>query len=182
MVSIHTPSLPSLPSTSTSSLHSHSPLSAPSPPCRDRVMDLNLKSLFFLTRALLPLLSASATPSDPSRVINIGSVTGIHHQRVESWSYDISKAAVHHLTKKLAEHLAPRHITVNAIAPGYVPSKMTRTLPVSMQEIAAALPLGRVGTGEDMAGVALFLSSRAGAWMTGVTVPVDGGGLTVSRL
>ena len=146
------------------------------------MVDLNLKSLFFLTRSLLPLLSASATASDPSRVINIGSVTGIHHQSVQSWSYDVSKAAVHHLTRKLAEHVAPRHITVNAIAPGYVPSKMSRTLPVSLQDIAASLPLRRVGTAEDMAGVALLLSSRAGAWMTGVTVPVDGGGLTISRL
>ena len=145
-------------------------------------MDLNLKSLFFLTRSLLPLLSSSATAASPSRIVNIGSITGIHHQPVPTWSYDISKAAVHALTKKMAEELGPRHITVNAIAPGYVPSRMTKGLPVKMEAIAKGLPLGRVGTGEDMAGVALFMCSRAGAWMTGVTVPVDGGGLTVSRL
>ena len=95
------------------------PLSSFSEKGWDRVMDLNVKSLFFLTRALLPLLSAAASAASPARVINIGSVTGIGHQRVPSWSYDVSKAAVHHLTVKLAEELGKQNITVNAIAPGY---------------------------------------------------------------
>ena len=141
-----------------------------------------MKSLFFLTRALVPLLAAAASPSDPARVINIGSVTGFHHQSVQTWSYDVSKAAVHHLTSKLAEELAKQRITVNAIAPGYVPTKMSRSLPTTFDAIAQKLPLKRVGTAEDMAGAALFLSSRAGSWVTGISLPVEGGQLTISAL
>lgn len=148
----------------------------------DRVLNLNLKSLFFLTRTLLPLLYSAATPTDPARVINIGSVTGIHHQSVQTWSYDVSKAAVHHLTKKLAEEVGEKGVTVNAIAPGYVPTKMSGGLPVTFDEIAKKMPLKRVGTAEDMAGVALWLSSRAGSWVTGAVIPVEGGQLTISSL
>ena len=148
----------------------------------DKVMDLNVKSIFFLTRALLPLLSAAATPANPASVINIGSVAGLLHQSVSTWSYDVSKAALHHLTRKYAEELSGRHITVNAIAPGYVPSRMSSGLPVTYEQIAGALPLGRVGSSEDMAGCALFLASRAGAWVTGAIIPVDGGHLIKAKM
>ena len=148
----------------------------------DRVMDLNVKSLFFLTRALVPLLAAAATPTHPASVINVGSVTGIQHQSVSTWSYDVSKAAVHHLTRKYADELAGRHITVNCIAPGYVPSKMSKGLPVTFEQIASALPMGRVGSAEDMAGCALYLASRAGAWVTGVVIAVDGGLLIKAKM
>ena len=148
----------------------------------DKVMDLNVKSIFFLTRALIPLLTAAATPTHPASVINIGSIAGLHHQSVSTWSYDISKAAVHHLTRKYAEELAGAHITVNCLAPGYVPSKMSKGLPVTYEQIASALPLGRVGSAEDMAGCAIYLASRAGAWVTGVIIPVDGGHLIKAKM
>jgi len=143
----------------------------------DRVMNLNVKSVFFLTKAALPLLENAATQEDPSRVINIGSIAGIRHQIVPTYSYDVSKSAVHALTRKLANDLASRHITVNAIAPGLVPSKMSNQLTkyASKEALVSGIPLGRAGTPEDMAGVAIFLSSRAGAWVTGAIIPVDGG-------
>ena len=148
----------------------------------DKVMDLNVKSLFFLTRALVPLLSAAATSTHPAAVINVGSIAGLQHQSVSTWSYDVSKAAVHHLTRKYADELAGQHITVNCIAPGYVPSKMSKGLPTTYEQIASALPLRRVGSAEDMAGCCLYLASRAGAWVTGVVIPVDGGHLIMSKL
>ena len=158
------------------------PLDAFSEKGWDRVMDLNVKSLFFLTRALTPLLAAAATPTRPASVINIGSVAGVQHQSVPTWSYDVSKAAVHHLTRKYADELGGAHITVNCMAPGYVPSKMSKGLPISFDKIASALPLGRVGSAEDMAGCALFLASRAGAWVTGAIIPVDGGHLIKAKI
>ena len=145
----------------------------------DRVLNLNVKSLFFLTQQLLPLLAANASVSDPARVVNIGSVVGIMHQAVPTYSYDTSKAAVHSLTKKLAFDLAERHITVNAIAPGYVPSKMSATLKMSSEQLRKIIPAGRMATATDMAGVALFLSSPAGSWISGAVIPVDGAQLTV---
>jgi len=150
----------------------------------DRVMDLNLKSVFFLTQMLLPQLKAAATKDDPARIINIGSVAGIHPQPFPTFSYDASKAALHHLTKKLAFELGSSFITVNAIAPGFVPSKMSSQLLTydSMETYGATVPMGRVGKPQDMAGAALFLSSTAGSWVTGVTIPVDGGSLVKARL
>jgi len=147
----------------------------------NKVMDLNVKSLFFLTQKLLPLLRASATSERPARIINIGSVVGFHHQKPPTYSYDASKAAVHALTKKLAEELGPQ-ITVNAIAPGFVLTKMSAGLPVSVKEISEQLPMKRTGGASDMAGVALMLASKAGAWMTGQIIAVDGGYLALSRL
>lgn len=141
----------------------------------DKVLALNVKAIFHLTRACLPQLTATATPDDPARVINIGSVDGLHVPLLETYAYSTSKAAVHHLTRVLAMKLAPR-ITVNAVAPGPFESKMmAETLRTFGDAIKASCPLGRIGTPEDMAGVAIYLGSRAGAYLTGTVIPVDGG-------
>ena len=145
----------------------------------DKVLDLNLKSPFFLTRALLPQLEAAGTADDPARVINIGSVDGLHVSGTPTYSYSASKAALHQLTRVLARELGPRHVTVNAVAPGPFESKMmAATLAAVGDQIAAAAPLGRIGRPDDMAGVAVFLASRAGAYVTGAVIPVDGGLVT----
>jgi NAD(P)-dependent dehydrogenase (short-subunit alcohol dehydrogenase family) len=142
----------------------------------DKVTDLNLKSLFFLTRDLLPMLEAAATAEDAARVLNIGSIDGLRVPMVENFSYAAAKAAVHHLTRMLAVHLGGRKITVNAIAPGFFPSKMTRALLESHREtFEKACPLGRLGEPADMAGIAIFLVSRAAAYINGAVIPVDGG-------
>jgi NAD(P)-dependent dehydrogenase (short-subunit alcohol dehydrogenase family) len=142
----------------------------------DKVLDLNLKSPFFLSRAFLPLLEEAGTHDDPARVINIGSIDGLHVPPMNTYSYSSSKAALHHLTRVLARELGPRHITVNAVAPGPFQSKMmAATLDAFGKEIAARSPLGRIGRPDDMAGVAVFLSSRAGAYVTGSVLAVDGG-------
>jgi NAD(P)-dependent dehydrogenase (short-subunit alcohol dehydrogenase family) len=142
----------------------------------DKVMDTNVKSIFFLTRDLTPLLEKAARPDDPARVINVGSIDGLKVPLVENYAYAPSKAAVHHLTRVLAVKLGPRGITVNAIAPGPFESQMTRWLLENYQkQIEADCPLGRIGSPPDMAGVAIHLASRAGAYVNGVTIPVDGG-------
>ena len=142
----------------------------------DRALDLNLKATFYLTRAFLPLLQAAGTVDDPARVINIGSIDGLRVPEFPTYSYSASKAGLHQLTRVLARELGPRHITVNAVAPGPFESKMmAATLAEFGDEIAAAAPLGRIGRPDDMAGVAVFLSSRAGAYVTGAVIPVDGG-------
>ena len=142
----------------------------------DRVLDLNVKGVFHLTRFLVPQLAAVATHEDPSRVINIGSIDGIHVPSLETYSYSASKAAVHQMTRVLASQLAPKHITVNAIAPGPFESKMMKaTLDFFGDQIAASAPLRRIGRPDDMAGTAIFLSSRAGSYLTGTVIPVDGG-------
>ncbi len=142
----------------------------------DRVLDLNVKGVFHLTRFLVPQLAAAATPDDPARVINIGSIDGIHVPTLETYSYSASKAAVHQMTRVLASRLGRQHITVNAIAPGPFESKMmAATLESFGDDIAASAPLGRIGRPDDMAGTAIFLSSRAGSYLTGVVLPVDGG-------
>jgi NAD(P)-dependent dehydrogenase (short-subunit alcohol dehydrogenase family) len=142
----------------------------------DKVLNLNLKSPFFLTRALLPTLEQTASQDDPARVINIGSIDGLHVPRAQTYSYSSSKAALHQLTRVMALELGPRHVTVNAIAPGPFESKMmAATLRDYGDMIAAASPLGRIGRADDMAGVAVFLSSRAGSYVTGAVIPVDGG-------
>jgi NAD(P)-dependent dehydrogenase (short-subunit alcohol dehydrogenase family) len=144
----------------------------------DKVVDLNLKSPFFLTQAFLPMLEAAATPDDPARVINIGSIDGLHVNPMPHFPYSASKAALHHLTRHLARELGPRHITVNAVAPGPFESKMMAFAlddPELRAAVAASSPLGRIGRPDDMAGVAVYLASRAGAYVTGAVIPVDGG-------
>ena len=145
----------------------------------DKVLDLNLKAPFFLTRAFLPLLEAAASDDDPARVINVGSIDGLRAPSLPTYSYSASKAGVHHLTRVLAKELGRRRITVNAVAPGPFESKMmAATLAAHGDEIAASSPLGRIGRPDDMAGVAVYLASRAGAYVTGAVIPVDGGRAT----
>jgi len=145
----------------------------------DRVLSLNVKGVFHTTKFLLPLLQAAGTDDDPARVINVGSIDGIHVPVLETYSYAASKAAVHQLTRHLARRLAPR-ITVNAIAPGPFESKMmAATLEAFGDRIAESAPLKRIGRPDDMAGAAIYLASRAGAYLTGVILPVDGGIATV---
>lgn len=146
----------------------------------DKVLALNVKSVFHLTRTLLPQLKAAATPDDPARVINIGSVDGLHVPLLETYAYSASKAAVHHLTRTLARRLVGEHVTVNAVAPGPFQSKMMKkTLEDFGEAIIASVPRGRIGQPEDMAGVAIYLASRAGAYVTGAVIPVDGGMATL---
>ena len=139
-------------------------------------MDLDLKAPFFMTRACLPLLEAAGTQDDPARVINIGSIDGLRVPPFPTYAYSASKAGLHHLTRVLARELGPRRITVNAVAPGPFESKMmAATLKTSGDAIADAAPLRRIGRPDDMAGVAIYLASRAGAYVTGAVIPVDGG-------
>ena len=141
----------------------------------ERVLALNVKGVFHLTKFLLPLLRAAGTQEEPSRVINIGSIDGIAVPALETYSYSASKAAVHQLTRHLAKRLAPT-VTVNAIAPGPFESKMmAATLEAFGEQIAASAPLKRIGRPDDMAGASIFLASRAGAYLTGAVIPVDGG-------
>ena len=147
----------------------------------DKVLGLNVTALFCLTRDLTPMLEQGAGAGDPARVINVGSMDGLHVPQLiktGTFSYSASKAAVHHLTRTLAVELGPRNITVNAIAPGFFESKMTAAvLKQHGDEIKAACPLGRIGRPEEMAGVAIYLASRAGAYTNGAVIPVDGGTL-----
>jgi NAD(P)-dependent dehydrogenase (short-subunit alcohol dehydrogenase family) len=145
----------------------------------DRVFALNVKGVFHTTRALMPLLEKAATDDDPARVVNIGSVDGIKAPFLETYSYSTSKAAVHHLTRVLARKFAPKRITVNAIAPGPFESKMMHeTLERFGDTIKNQVPLGRIGRPEDMAGAVIFLASRAGSYLTGAVIPIDGGSTT----
>jgi NAD(P)-dependent dehydrogenase (short-subunit alcohol dehydrogenase family) len=140
------------------------------------VIDLNLKSPFWLVQALLPALRRAGTADDPARIINIGSIAAIHVAQSPNYSYASSKAALHQLTRVLARELGPQHVTVNAVAPGPFPSQMmASTLDAIGDTIAAAAPLRRLGRDDDMAGIAVFLASRAGSYLTGTIIPVDGG-------
>ena len=141
----------------------------------ERVLGLNVKGVFHVTKFLVPLLEKAGTQEEPARVINIGSIDGIGVPMMETYAYSASKAAVHQLTRHLAKRLAPA-ITVNAIAPGPFESKMmAATLEAFGDQIKASAPLRRIGRPDDMAGAAIFLSSRAGAYVTGAVIPVDGG-------
>ena len=148
----------------------------------DKVMDTNVKGVFFLTQKLLPLLRKSGDAEDPSRVINIGSIDGIKTGLFDAFSYGPSKAALHHLTRVLAASLVKENIIVNAIAPGPFPTWMLSTgvggggdVDIDWSSIGDTNPRGRVGTPEDIAGLAIFLSSRAGAYTVGQTITCDGG-------
>ena len=149
----------------------------------DKVMDTNVKGVFFLTQKLLPLLRQAARATSPARVINIGSVDGIKAATFDSFSYGASKAAVHHLTRFMAAHLTKEHILFNAIAPGPFPTWMLstgvgfggETEKVDWQLVGKHNPSGRVGTAQDIAGLAIFLCSRAGEYVVGQTIACDGG-------
>lgn len=142
----------------------------------DRVLDLNVKSPFWMVQSVLPALRKAGTQDDPARIINIGSIDGIHVSPMTTYSYSTSKAAIHQLTRVLAKELGPQHITVNAVAPGPFPSKMmAATLEAFGEAIAASAPLRRIGRDDDMAGIAIFLASRAGSYLNGAVIPVDGG-------
>lgn len=142
----------------------------------DKVLNLNLKSVFFLTQRLLGLLEAAASPDAYARVINIGSIEGIRTSHLEVYSYAASKAGVNHLTRLMAKFLAPKHIAVNAIAPGYFPSRMTGVTDGHGDPLVIAdTPMKRMGRAEDLGGIALYLGSRASSFVCGAVIPVDGG-------
>src|SRR5579863_7863173 len=146
----------------------------------ERVLSLNVKGVFHLTKFARPLLDAKGSAENPSRVINIGSIDGIHVPAMETFAYSASKAAVHQLTRHLAKTLAPK-VTVNAIAPGPFPSQMMRaTLEAHGDDIARAAPMKRIGQPSDMAGAAIFLASPAASYITGAILPVDGGLATLA--
>ncbi len=148
----------------------------------DKVLDVNVKAVFQLTQQLLPLLRSAATKEDPARVINIGSIDGLRVPSAESYAYSASKAAVHMLTRHLASALVGDHINVNAIAPGLFPSRMTAYMfeSESAGEVVEGIPMKRAGSPEDIAGTAIYLSSRASAYLTGVVLPVAGGLATIA--
>ena len=139
----------------------------------DTVLDLNLKTPFFLTRAFLPLLEAAGTADDPARVINMGSIDGLRVPESQTYSHSASIAGLYQLTRVLARELGPRHITVNAVAPGPFEPAVAAVVPG--EPLASAAPLGRTGRADDLAGVAVFLRGRGGAYVTGAVIPVDGG-------
>ena len=143
----------------------------------DKVWTLNVKGLFFLTVRLLPPLRAAATPEDPARVINIGSIDGIRVPDLLNYPYSASKAGVHMITRHMGHHLVKENISINAIAPGLFPSKMTKFLFDTIEDPSdmAMIPMGRAGTQEDIGGTAVYLASRASAYLTGAVIPVDGG-------
>ena len=148
----------------------------------DKVMDTNVKSVFFLTQKLAKILEQSGNNSDPSRVINVGSIDGVGIPRAETYSYPASKAAVHQLTRVLANRLAHRNININAIAPGpFQSNMMAHTLEEYGEQIKSSVPRGRIGVPEDMAGTAIFLCSKASSYITGSIIPVDGGSLIARR-
>ena len=144
----------------------------------DKVMDLNVKAMFFLTQALLPQLRAAATQENPARVINISSANALRYSHMDNFSYSTSKAAVLALTQHLSARLAPEHILVNAIAPGFFPSKMTDFLladPETRARAEAVVPVKRIGEPDDIGGTAIYLASRASRYMSGAYLVLDGG-------
>ena len=145
----------------------------------DKVLNINVKGPFFVTREIMPLLKKAGTFEDPARIINLGSVAGFGTGGV-AFAYGASKAAIHQMTRNWAAQFANDHITVNAIAPGPFPSKMMAFITdndEARKAMESGIPLKRIGTPEDAQGVTLFLSSRAGAYVTGVVIPLDGGSL-----
>jgi NAD(P)-dependent dehydrogenase (short-subunit alcohol dehydrogenase family) len=142
----------------------------------DAVMNVNLRAGFFLVQQLLPQLRAAASPIDPARIINIGSIGGLHIPNWDAFPYGASKAALHHLTRALTKRLGKDNIVVNAIAPGPFPSRLTNTESDAVKKsVQTYIPLGRPGEPEDIEGLVVFLASRAGAYVNGATIPLDGG-------
>lgn len=144
----------------------------------DKVMDINLKSIFFLTQQCIPLLKLAGNKETPARVVNIASINGITHPNMPTYSYSSSKAAVIQLTRHMGADLAKDFININGIAPGYFPSKMTAFVEqdAEMQKMVLdKIPLGRMGKTEDIAGAAIYLCSEASSWICGQTIVVDGG-------
>jgi NAD(P)-dependent dehydrogenase (short-subunit alcohol dehydrogenase family) len=142
------------------------------------IFAVNVQGPFTLVRELLPILAAAGSEEDPSRVINIGSLAGAVVERIDAFSYSASKAAIHHLSRVLAAELAERHITVNVVVPGYFPTQMTahiRSDEDQTHELLERIPLARLGHADDIAGLCIFLCSRAGRYMTGAELYVDGG-------
>ena len=148
----------------------------------DKVMDTNVKAVFFLIQKLIKMLESSGDNSDPSRIINVGSIDGVGIPRAETYSYPASKAAIHQLTRVLANRLAKRNINVNAIAPGpFQSNMMDHSLKEYGEQIKSSVPRGRIGVPEDMAGTSIFLCSKASSYITGSIIPVDGGSLIARR-
>ena len=141
-------------------------------------MDINIKSIFFTTQKFIPLLKAAGTAENPARVINIASINGIRNSGMPTYAYSASKSGVIHLTEHLATDLAASNVNVNAIAPGLFPSDMTKQIVENdgmVDAVVKQIPRGRMGQPEDIAGTAIYLSSRASAWLTGKTIALDGG-------
>ena len=141
----------------------------------DKVMNLNLKSPFFLTQALHGMLKAAGSQAKPAKIINIASIDGMRLNPLETYSYHASKSGLIYLTRRLAKRLIKDFIVVSAIAPGPFASEMNRAARDHADEVARHVPLGRIGTDEDMAAAAIYLASRAGDYVVGATIPVDGG-------
>jgi NAD(P)-dependent dehydrogenase (short-subunit alcohol dehydrogenase family) len=141
----------------------------------DKVMNLNVKAPFFLTQALLAPLKAAASAERPAKIINIASIDGIFVNPLETYSYHASKAGLIHLTRRMAARFAPLHINVTAIAPGPFASDMNLDARDHGDDVARQVPAGRIGRDDDMAGAAIFLASRAGDYVVGATLTVDGG-------
>ena len=141
----------------------------------DKVMDLNLKSPFFLLQAMHKLLAASGSKNQPAKVINITSIDGQRLNPWDTYSYHASKSALIYLTKRLAARLVSEHINVTSIAPGAFASQMNRAARDHADEVATSIPSGRIGEAEDIAGTAIYLASRAGDYVIGDTIAVDGG-------
>lgn len=145
----------------------------------DRELALNLRAPFFLLQSLLPALRRTASPEDPARVINIGSIAALWAKSSSAYAYSAAKGGIHQLTRALASDLTAQHINVNAIAPGFFPSDMTasffQAVPGLREQMIADIPANRLGTAEDVGGAAIFLASRAGAYVSGTVLPVEGG-------
>lgn len=147
------------------------------------MLNLNLKRVFQLTQAVTPLLEAASTAASPARIINIGSIDGLRVPALETFAYSASKAGLHHMSRALASHLGKRGITSNTVACGAFPSKMMKaTLEKFKDVIEGGIPLGRIGSPEDVSGTCIWLSSRAGAWVNGATIALDGGTIVASKL